>query len=151
MLWFVIRLIFKTSSVTPDFFYVFNLILSFSTCSQSFNKICVWEVLGANVLKSVKMHTISSRPSKPELFKRWIQCYWINRLVQWTSVHKTNWAVHQIVIYPRDRRIPFKQPDNWKLPFSQPDIVVLCLICFPFLQSKNIFFYLLNSILSNSY
>ena len=50
MLWFVIRLIFKTSSVTPDFFYVFNLILSFSTCSQSFNKICAWEVLGANVL-----------------------------------------------------------------------------------------------------
>ena len=35
----------------PRFFYVFNLILSFSTCSQSFNKICVWEVLGANVLK----------------------------------------------------------------------------------------------------
>ena len=51
MLWFVIRLIFKTSSVTPDFFYVFNLIISFSTCSQSFNKICVWEVLGTNVLK----------------------------------------------------------------------------------------------------
>ena len=35
----------------PRFFYVFNLILSFSTCSQSFNKICAWEVLGANVLK----------------------------------------------------------------------------------------------------
>ena len=32
------------------FFYVFNLVLSFSTCSQSFNKICVWEVLGMNVL-----------------------------------------------------------------------------------------------------
>ena len=49
----LIRVIFKTSSVTPDFFYVFNLVLSFSTCSQSFNKICVWEVLGANVLKRV--------------------------------------------------------------------------------------------------
>ena len=35
----------------PDFFYVFNLVLSFSTYSQSFNKICLWEVLGANVLK----------------------------------------------------------------------------------------------------
>ena len=35
----------------PDFFYVVNLVLSFSTCSQSFNKICVWEVLGVNVLK----------------------------------------------------------------------------------------------------
>ena len=46
------RLILKTSSVTPDFFYVFNLILSFSTCSQSFKKICVWELLGANVLKA---------------------------------------------------------------------------------------------------
>ena len=31
------------------FFYVFNLILSFSTCSQSFKKICGWELLGANV------------------------------------------------------------------------------------------------------
>ena len=45
------RLIFKTSSVTPDFFYVFNLILSFSTCSESFEKICAWELLDANVLK----------------------------------------------------------------------------------------------------
>ena len=35
----------------PRFFYVFNLILSYSTCSQSFNKICTWEVLGAKVLK----------------------------------------------------------------------------------------------------
>ena len=51
MLWSVIRLIFKTSSVAPDFFYVFNLILSFSTCSQSFKKICTWELLGANVLR----------------------------------------------------------------------------------------------------
>ena len=51
MLWSVIRVIFKTRSVTPDFFYVFNLILSFSICSQSFKKICTWEVLGTNVLK----------------------------------------------------------------------------------------------------
>ena len=51
MLRFVMRLIFKTSSVTHDFFKVFNLILSFSTCSQSFKKICTWELLGANVLK----------------------------------------------------------------------------------------------------
>ena len=54
MLWSVMRLIFKTSSVTPDFFYVFNIILSFSTRSQSFKKICTWEILGANVLKLVK-------------------------------------------------------------------------------------------------
>ena len=44
------RLIFKTSSVTPNFFYVFNIILSFSTYSRSFKKICTWELLGANVL-----------------------------------------------------------------------------------------------------
>ena len=44
----LMRLIFKMSSVTPD--YVFNLILSFSACSQSFKNICVWELLGANVL-----------------------------------------------------------------------------------------------------
>ena len=69
------------SSVTPDFFYVFNLILSFSTCSQSFNKICVWDVLGANVLKAAEKYyfkiceymlkillcqkTLSSYASKP--------------------------------------------------------------------------------------
>ena len=41
----------------PDFFYVFNLVLLFSTCSQSFNKICVWEVLGANVLRSITLGT----------------------------------------------------------------------------------------------
>ena len=35
----------------PSFFYVFNLSLSFSTCSQSFKKICTWKLLGANVLK----------------------------------------------------------------------------------------------------
>ena len=51
MLWFVMRLIFKTSSVTPDLFHVFSIILSFSTGSQSFKKICTWEILDANVLK----------------------------------------------------------------------------------------------------
>ena len=51
MLWSELRLILKTSSVTPDCFYVFYLILSFSTVSQSFKKICVWKFLGANVLK----------------------------------------------------------------------------------------------------
>ena len=50
----MMRLIFKTSSVTPEFFYVFNIILSFSTCSQSLKeKICTWEILGANVLELV--------------------------------------------------------------------------------------------------
>ena len=48
----MMRLIFKTSSVTLDFFYVFNLILSFSTCSESFEKVCSWELLGVNVLKT---------------------------------------------------------------------------------------------------
>ena len=35
----------------PRNLYVFNIILSFSTCSQSLKKICKWEILGANVLK----------------------------------------------------------------------------------------------------
>ena len=34
----------------PRFFHVFNLILSFSTCSESFEKTSAWELLGANVL-----------------------------------------------------------------------------------------------------
>ena len=46
ILWSELRLILKTSSVTPDFFYVFYRILSFSTVSQSFKNICVWEVFG---------------------------------------------------------------------------------------------------------
>ena len=58
-------LIFKTSSVTPDFFYVFNIILSFSNCSQSFKKICTWELLGANVLKYRTCTTKHSQASKP--------------------------------------------------------------------------------------
>ena len=47
------RLIFKTSSVTPDFFYVFNIILSFSnwTAVKVLKKICTWELLGANILQ----------------------------------------------------------------------------------------------------
>ena len=32
------RFFFKTSSVTPDIFHVFNIMLSFSTCSQSLKK-----------------------------------------------------------------------------------------------------------------
>ena len=51
MLWSVLRLIFKTSSVTPDFFYVLNLILSFSTGSQVLKKSVRGKFLGANVLK----------------------------------------------------------------------------------------------------
>ena len=35
----------------PRIFYVSNIILSFSTSSQSCKKICTWEIFGANVLK----------------------------------------------------------------------------------------------------
>ena len=35
----------------PNFFYFFNPILSFSTSSESFEKICALELLGVNVLK----------------------------------------------------------------------------------------------------
>ena len=52
MLWSELRLILKTSSVTPDFFYVFYRILSFSTVSQSFKKSVCGKFLGANVLKA---------------------------------------------------------------------------------------------------
>ena len=69
MLWSVIRVIFKTSSVTPDFFYVFNLILSLSTCSQSFNKICVWEVLGANVLKKSVTDVFDQKKLLKDIFR----------------------------------------------------------------------------------
>ena len=54
MLWSVMRVTFKTSSMTPDFsFYVFNIILSFSTCSQSFKKICTWEIFGAGYVSTL--------------------------------------------------------------------------------------------------
>ena len=49
MLWSVMRLIFNASSVTLNFFYVFNIILSVKVLK----KICAWELLGANVLKLV--------------------------------------------------------------------------------------------------
>ena len=42
-------------------FYIFNIILSFSTCSQSFKKICMWELLGANVLKQLERNLKKSR------------------------------------------------------------------------------------------
>ena len=42
---------FQNEFGDPPFFYVFNIILSFSTYSQSLKKICKWELLGANVLK----------------------------------------------------------------------------------------------------
>ena len=51
-LWYALSL--KRVQWPPIFFYVFNVILSSSTCSQSFNKNCTWEVLGANVLKFSK-------------------------------------------------------------------------------------------------
>ena len=38
MLRSVLRLLCKTGLVTPDYFYVFNLILSLSTSSQSLKK-----------------------------------------------------------------------------------------------------------------
>ena len=52
MLWSVLRLSFKTSSVTPDIFYVFNLILSFSTDIKVLKKSVRGQFLGASVLKS---------------------------------------------------------------------------------------------------
>ena len=56
MLWSVMRLIFKTSSVTPDCLYVFSIILSFSTCSQSFKKICTWEIWALVSVRHFRCH-----------------------------------------------------------------------------------------------
>ena len=60
MLWSMMRLIYlQTEFGDPPFFYVFNLILSFSTCSESFEKICTWELLGAKVLNRRETDSIS--------------------------------------------------------------------------------------------
>ena len=53
------------------FFYVFNIILSFSTCSQSFKKIWTWEILGANVLNYVVCNPCQSSPSLTILVPLW--------------------------------------------------------------------------------
>ena len=50
------RLIFKTSSVTPDYLYVFIIILSFSICSQSFKKICTWKIWALVSLRHFRCH-----------------------------------------------------------------------------------------------
>ena len=76
MLWSVIRLIIKTSSVTPDLFYVFNLILSFSTCSESFRKICIWELLGANVLKRRVSFSMKGPKSLSDRFHNFLSLGW---------------------------------------------------------------------------
>ena len=44
---------FEIAFFKANFFLRFNIMLSFSTCSQSFKKICAWDVLGANVLKTL--------------------------------------------------------------------------------------------------
>ena len=60
MLWSATRLIFKTNSVTPNFFYVFNLILSFSTCCQCFKKKSVrgnfWARTSLKQLPAARFH-----------------------------------------------------------------------------------------------
>ena len=57
-------MVFNTPYLQNDlvapFFYVFNLILSFFTCSQSFKKICLLEILGMNVLNIIMFHEINS-------------------------------------------------------------------------------------------
>ena len=88
MLWSLIHVIFKTSSVTNDFFYVFNLILSFSTCSQSFKKICTWEFLGANVLKYILKLLLRKVDSISLLLAIW-SGLWLRPELYWTN-HGTN-------------------------------------------------------------
>ena len=59
------RFIFKTSSVTPDFFYVFNIILSFSTCSQSFKKKSVRGNFWARTSLSLGYVPVNSKTAHP--------------------------------------------------------------------------------------
>ena len=63
----------------PRFFCVFNLISSFSTCSQSFKKICTRKLLGANVLKHLQIRNkayvglwFSTNPPGIRKFFLWI-------------------------------------------------------------------------------
>ena len=94
------RLIFQTSSVTPDVFYVFNIILSVSNCSQSLKKICTWELLGANVLNIYTFESFCKNffilcLTMERLFRRFFQysviCYFSKyiRLVL-TDFHENN-------------------------------------------------------------
>ena len=77
MLWSLMRLIFKTSSVTPDCFYVFHLILSFSTCSQSFKK-CV----RVNFWAQTSLSVFDSAPN---------QTSWYFTLMYFRSVRSQSW------------------------------------------------------------
>ena len=70
MLRSVIRLIFKTTSVTPDFFDVSNMILSFLTRSQSFKKICTWEIWAQTSFNKETYHAI-----------HWILIYLVDRII----------------------------------------------------------------------
>ena len=74
MLWFVVRLILKTSSVTLDLFYVFDIILSFSTCSQS-----LWEILSPNVLLNPALTPappVTARDEPWPFFLFWRHHFW---------------------------------------------------------------------------
>ena len=46
----MMRLIFKTSLVTPDFFTFLIQSYHFLPAMKVLKKICAWELLGANVL-----------------------------------------------------------------------------------------------------
>ena len=90
-----LRLILKTSSVTPDFFYVFYRILSFSTVSQSFKKICVWEAFWARTSLSEAVSYKNERKRKPPLLQQ--------RLFN----QKMDNVIPHITQYPADRIVCF--------------------------------------------
>ena len=87
----------------PIFFYVFNLILSFSTCSQSFKKICTWELLGANVLNRV--FAVESTLFLPA------RNFWL-----WPT-----WEIHSSILVCLCRdcgksiNLPTTKEDDWKI------------------------------------
>ena len=84
--------------MTPDFFfYVFNLILSFSTCSESFEKICAWELLGANVLNRALNNL-----AQELRFQAWLSRY--------TLYNRTCIKLYRIKRSPFITRSAFKDP-----------------------------------------
>ena len=91
----------------PPFFYVFNLILSFSTCCQSFEKICAWELLGANVLRYEDWRVALSYFEKDaKMFSFDLKSGYHH--IEIPSEHQTflgfSWKFHQAEGLDRDRK-----------------------------------------------
>ena len=85
----------------PRFFLVFNLILSFSTCSQSFKKICTWELLGTNVLKCNQLP----------------KCFYFNQIYQFSQLPQSVRLIKSSRFYKHFLEAT-EDVRTWKLWFS---------------------------------